>query len=102
MSSPRHTTRVTSCWGIANPFSSSPERSMLTALLKRLLRKGNTTAAHAGDWVEHAKMLQQAGRHEEAADACAARLKLNADDILALQGLAAALSAQGRVTEGVV
>ncbi|HUP94461.1 MAG TPA: tetratricopeptide repeat protein [Burkholderiales bacterium] len=77
---------------------------MLGSVLRRLIGRKDVgrDAATVTGWLERATELHRNGDHSAAATLCQARLRVKADDVDALQMLAAALLAQGRSAEGLV
>src|SRR5688572_12157419 len=81
--------------------SSRDERargSMIGAVLRQFL--GKKPDGDALEWLRSGTALHAAGKHAEAAQVFEARLCSDPRDVSALQGLAAALLAQGRAREG--
>ncbi|HYH41191.1 MAG TPA: tetratricopeptide repeat protein, partial [Burkholderiales bacterium] len=72
---------------------------MLGSVLKRLLRR-IAPGPRATGWLEESAALHSAGRYADAAVMCRAQLARVPGDTDALQGLAAALLAQGQSAEG--
>ena len=77
---------------------------MLGSVLRRLIGRKDVgrDAATVTGWLERATELHRNGDHSGAAALCETRLSVQADDVEALQMLAAALLAQGRSAEGLI